>query len=64
MDRTDGTTLVCRFDAKTALGNQSGCFDLALENGASSLHVKLPFIAFVSKRTAWNHGDITRHEVP
>lgn len=62
--RTEGTTLACRFDAKAALGNQSGYFELALEDGASSPHVKLPFIAFVSKRTSQIQGGATHNQHP
>ncbi len=53
----EGATLVCHFDAAKVVGNQSGHFDLVLEDGASGINLTLPFIAFVSKRTARRVGD-------
>ena len=51
------STLVCRFDAAKVAGNQSGHFDLVLDDGASGINLTLPFIAFVLKRTARLVGD-------
>lgn len=56
--------ILCKFDGSSALGNQSGHFDLVLEDGGSGIKLTLPFIAFVSKETARSVGEAGHEQQP
>jgi pimeloyl-ACP methyl ester carboxylesterase len=48
--KDDSTTLVFRFDGNKALGNQSGHFEISYSEGGKLRKMRIPFIAWVSKR--------------